>query len=138
MKTAESFLKTSKHVSDPSTKKKIKTVMWPPTKQLTKIPIIKTFCDGSLRNMLYWVYDEAMALIVIKFEKGSFRLIEKKDLLEFGKEDIHTLAGHQIICEQEVLEPAAKEFTSMISDIINKSMWLGTMGRSDVLVIEKD
>ena len=32
MKTAESFLKTSKHVSDPSTKKKIKTVMWPPTK----------------------------------------------------------------------------------------------------------
>ena len=64
MKTIESFLKTAKGVYDPITNKSIKNVMWPPTKQLTKIPITKNFCYGTLCNMLYWVYDEATTSVV--------------------------------------------------------------------------
>ena len=88
--------------------------------------------------MLYWVYDEATTSVVIKFKDGVFHMVDKRDLLQFGEKDIHTLATHQIICDQEILEPAAKEFTGMIAEIIDKGIWLGTMGRSDVLVVEKD
>ena len=72
------------------------------------------------------------------FKDGIFRLVDKKALLQFGEFDIHTLAAHQILCDQETMEASAKEFTNMISEIIKKKMWVGAMGKSDVLVIEKD
>lgn len=96
MKTAESFIKSFKDVLDPKTNETFKTVMWPPIRQLRQIPIVQSFRDGSLRSMLYWIYDEAMASAVIKFPDGVFRLVDKKDLLQFGQWDIHHLAQHQI------------------------------------------
>ncbi|CAI9264703.1 unnamed protein product [Lactuca saligna] len=138
MKTTEFFLKTVKDVFDLITNKSFENVMWHPTKQMKKIPIIKNFCDGSLCNMQYWVYDDATTTAIIKFKDGVFHLVDKKYLLQFGERDIHNLAAHQILCNQEIIKVAAKEFTSMIAKIIEKKMWLGAMGRSDVLVIEKD
>lgn len=138
MKTAESFVKKAKDVIDPKANKSMKTVMWPPTKQMKEIPIIQHFRDGSLQDMEYWVFDEATATAVIKFPTGVFRVVTAKDLIQFGERDIHTLARHKIVVKNEILEVAAKEFTSMIVEIINKKMWLGAMGRSDVLIIEKD
>ena len=98
--------------------------MWPPTKMMTQIPIVNHFCDGSLSNMKYWVFYEATASAVIKFPDGVFRINDIKDLLQFGERDIDTLAQHQIICKHEILEAAAKEFTRMIKEIIEKIMWL--------------
>ena len=138
MKTAESFVKRDKNVLDPRTNEPMKIVTWPPTKQMKEIPIIQHFHDGSLENMEYWVFDEATSTAVIKFPNGVHRLVEAKDLLKFGERDIHTLSRHQIICKQELLEAAAKEFTGMIVEIISKKMWLGAMGRSDMMLIEKD
>ncbi|CAI9294021.1 unnamed protein product [Lactuca saligna] len=105
---------------------------------MTQIPIVQHFCDGSLHNMEYWVFDEATATAVIKFPNGVFRIVDRKDLLQFGERDIHTSAQHRIIYKTELVEPVVKEFTSMIAEIIKKKMCPGVMGRSDMLVIEKD
>lgn len=105
---------------------------------MKQIPIIQNFRDRSLENMKYWVYDESTTSVVIKFPDGVFRMVDKKDFLQFGERDIHTLAQHQILVADEILEVAAKEFMGMIAEIIEKKMWLGAMARSDVLVIEKD
>ena len=59
-------------------------------------------------------------------------------MLQLGERDIDTLDHRQILCHEEIFDAAAKEFTSMIVEIIEKKMWLGEMGRSDVLVVEKD
>ena len=84
-----------------------------------------------------WVRNEATASAVIKFADGVFRVVDKKELSQFGERDIYTMAHHQIVCNREIFEVAVKEFTGMIVDIIEKKMWLGTMGRFDVLVIEQ-
>ena len=55
--------------------------MWPPTKKMHQILIVQQFHDGSLDNMEFWVYDEAIATAVIKFPEGVFHLVEAKDLL---------------------------------------------------------
>ncbi|CAH1428594.1 unnamed protein product [Lactuca virosa] len=105
---------------------------------MKEIPILQHFRDGSLHDMEYWVFDEATATVVIKFPTGVFRVIEAKDLLKFGEREIHTLAQHQIVVKNDILESAAKEFTSMIVEIINKKMWSGAMEGSDVLIIKKE
>lgn len=105
---------------------------------MKQIPIVQNCHDRSLRNMQYWVYDEATATAVIKFPDGVFGLVDKKDLLQFGELDIHTLAQLQIKFIDEILEVMAKEFTRMVAEIIEKKMWLEAMGRSDVLIVEKD
>ncbi|KAL7600832.1 hypothetical protein Lser_V15G23264 [Lactuca serriola] len=138
MKTVESFVKRAKDVLDPKTNKSFKIVMWPLTTQMTHIPIAKHFYDGSLDNMEFCVYDKATTTTVIKFPTDIFRLVEARDLLQFGERDIHTLARHQIVVKTEILESAAKEFTGTVAKSISKKMWLGAMGRSDVLTIEKD
>ena len=90
-------MKKAKDVLDPKTNTAMKTVMWPPTKQMKEIPIIQHFCDGSLQDMEYWVFDEATATTVIKFPAGVFLVVTAKDLLQFGECDINTLAQHQIV-----------------------------------------
>lgn len=136
-KTVESFIKSFLNVLDPKTNEPIKTVMWPPTNQVRRIPIVQNFRDGLIRSMLYWVYDETIASAIIKIPECVFRLYDKQDLLQFGKWDIHYLAQHQIQVAEDIFETTAKEYTSMIIVIIEKHMWLGSMGRSDVLIIEK-
>ena len=69
----------------------------PPTNQVRQIPVLQNFCDGSLANMLYWVYDETTATAIIKFQDGCFLLFDKRDQLQFGKWDIHHLEQHQIL-----------------------------------------
>ena len=83
------------------------------------------FRDGSLRSMLYWVYDETTSSVVIRFSEGVFWLYYKKDLLQFGKWDIHFLAQHQIQVAEDIFKVATKENTSMIFEIIKKHMCLG-------------
>lgn len=88
--------------------------------------------------MLYWVFDETTASAVIKLQDGCIRLYDKRDLFQFGRWDIHHLNLHQIKVAEDIFEPAAKEYTSMVADIINKRMWNGAMGKSDVLLVDKD
>ena len=112
--------------------------MWPATDQVKQIPILQNHLDGSLQPMLYWVFDETTASAVIKIENGCIRLYDKKDLLQFGKQDIHQLNLHQIKVAEDIFEPELKEYMSMVADIINKKMWNGAIGKSDVLLVDKD
>nr|KAJ0190498.1 hypothetical protein LSAT_V11C800415160 [Lactuca sativa] len=66
---------------------------------------------------------------VIRFPEGVFRIYDKKDLLQFGKWDIHYLAQHKIQVAEDIFEAAAKEYTSMTAEIIENEMWLRSMGR---------
>ena len=36
-----------------------------------------------------------------------------------------------------ILEVVAKEFAGMVVEIINKKIWAGAMGSSDVLIVDK-
>ena len=112
--------------------------MWPATDQVKQIPILQNHPDGSLRTMQYWVFDETTASAVIKLEKGCIRLYEKRHLLQFGKWDIHQLSHHQIKVAEDIFEPAAKEYATMVIDIINKRKWNGAMGKPNVIVVDKD
>ena len=51
---------------------------------------------------------------------------------------VHQLSHHEIKVAEDIFEPAAKEYTAMVIDIINKRMWNGAMGKSDVMVVDKD
>ena len=138
MKTAESFVAVHKHVLDKETSEPIRPVMWPATAQVKHIPVPQNCPDGSLHSMLYWVYDETSDAAVIKLKEDCIRLYDKRDLLKFGERDIHQLASCQIVVADELFEPAAKEYTRMVATIIDKRIWNGAMGRSDVLVVDKD
>ncbi|CAI9271207.1 unnamed protein product [Lactuca saligna] len=102
MKATESFPKRAKDMFDSNTNKNLTNVVWCPTDQMKQIPIVKNFCDGSLRKMEYWVYDVATTSVVIKFPDGVFHIVDKRDLLQFGERDIHTLAHHEILCHKEI------------------------------------
>lgn len=87
--------------------------------------------------MEFWAIDETTTIIVIKFSDGVLHLVEAKYLLWFRERDIHTLARHQTFCKSELMEPAAKEFIGMVATIIEKRLWLGVMGKSDVMLFKK-
>ncbi|CAI9299779.1 unnamed protein product [Lactuca saligna] len=93
--------------------------------------------DDYMQNKEYWVFNEATATIVIKISAGIILLLEAKDLLQFGERDICTLARHQLVVNDEILEMATKEFTGMVSEIINKRMWAGALESSDVMIVDK-
>ncbi|KAL7605456.1 hypothetical protein Lser_V15G19703 [Lactuca serriola] len=117
MKTATSIIKIYPNVIDPKTNQPLRSVMWPAINQ---------------------VFEETTASVVIKLEQGCIRLYDKRDLLQFGKWDIHQLSIHQIMVAEDIFDPAAKEYTTVVADIIQKEMWYGAMGTSDVLVVDKD
>ncbi|CAI9279432.1 unnamed protein product [Lactuca saligna] len=50
-----------------------------------------------------------------------------------GVRDICTLVEHQIMVNNYILEVSAKEFTGMVVEIINKCLWAGAKGSSDVM-----
>ena len=138
LKNAESFVAVHKHVLDKETNEPIRAVMWLATAQVKHIPVPQNCPDGSLHSMLYWVHDETSDVAVIKLKEDCIRLYDKRDILQFGERDIHQLAKQQIIVADELFEPAAKEYTRMVATIIEKRIWNGAMGRSDVLVVDKD
>ena len=115
----------------------MKIVLWPATKKLKEIPIPLHFHEGYLDKMEFWAFDEATTTVVIKFSDGVLHLVEAKDLLRFRERDIHTLARHQIFCKSKLMKPAANEFTGMVATIIKKRLWLGAMGKSDVMLFKK-
>ena len=39
---------------------------------------------------------------------------------------------------EDPFEPATKEYTAIVADIIHKEMWYRAMGTSNVLVVDKD
>ena len=91
-------------------------------------------CAAKLSGWIFKVYallgfDETTASAVIKLQEGCIRLYDKKDLFQFGRWDIHHLSLHQINVVEDIFEPAAKEYTSMVVDIVRKGIWNGAMGR---------
>ena len=138
MKTVKSIIKQYPNVIDPKTGLPLQTVTWLATSQVKQIHGLQNYPDGSLSSMLYWVFDETTASAVIKLKDGCIRLYGKRDLFQFGKRDIHQLNLHHIKVAEDIFEPAAKECTSMVTDIINKRVWNGAMGKSYVLLFNKD
>lgn len=134
MKTVESLIKRDKDVLNPQTNEPMKIVMWPPTKQMKEIHIPQHLHEGHMDTMEFWAFDEATATIAIK---SVLLLEDAKDLLRFRERDIHTMGSHQIYSKTELLEPGAKEFTSMVVTIIEKRLWLGAMGKMDVKLFKK-
>nr|KAJ0226544.1 hypothetical protein LSAT_V11C100003850 [Lactuca sativa] len=139
MKTAKARYRKDKDALDPETGKPMKIILWPATKKQKDIPIPQHFQEGYLDNMEFWAYDDETATAAIKFkdQERVLRLINAKDLLRFRERDIRTLARHQIICRKEIMEAASKEYTAMVATIINGSLWMGSMGRSDLRLFEK-
>ncbi|CAI9269202.1 unnamed protein product [Lactuca saligna] len=126
-----------KGLIDPCTTKIVVNVMWPPTNKAKKIPITQRVPDGSLNDLLYWVYDEATTTIVIKMKKDQIRLVDPRDLLKFDGHDIHTLSKHQLMVENEMFEAATKAFTGMIVTFIDKRLLAGALADYDVHLVEK-
>ena len=138
MKTAELIIKQYPNILDPKTNLPFQAVMWPATSHVKQIPVLQNYPDGSMKSMLYWVFDETIASTVIKPQDGCIQLYDKRDLFQFGRWDIHQLSLHQIKVAEDIFEPDAKEYTSMVADIIKKRMQNGAMGRSDVILVDKD
>ena len=112
--------------------------MWPATNQVKQIPVLQSYPDGSLSSMLYWVFDETTTSIVIKLKEGCIHLYDRRDLFQFRKWDIHHLSNFQIQVAKEIFESAAKEYTAMVAEIINKRMRNGAMGLDDIMIVDKD
>ena len=112
--------------------------MWPATNQVKQIPVLQSYPGGSLSSMEYWVFDETTTSVVIKLKNGCIRLYDRRDLFQFRRWDIHHLSLHQIIVAKEIFEQAAKEYMSMVAEIINKRMWNGAIGQAYVMVVDKD
>ncbi|CAI9294424.1 unnamed protein product [Lactuca saligna] len=136
LKTTSLFVKKVKGVTHPRTNKTMVNVMWPPTNKAKRIPITQCVPNGSLNDLLYWVYDEATSIVVIKMKKDQIHLVDSKALLKFGEHEIHTLFKHQLVEENEMFEAAAKDFTSMIATIIDKRLWAGALANSDGHLVE--
>ena len=120
---------------NPRTNEPVKIVSWAATKQFKKIPIPHHFHDGYLDRMELWAFDEDTATAANKFTDSDtvLRLVDAKDLLRFRERDIHTLAQHQIIYKTNHMELMVKELTSMVAKIIEKRLWMGAMGKSNVV-----
>ncbi|CAI9282773.1 unnamed protein product [Lactuca saligna] len=90
--------------------------------------------EGYLNDMEFWAFDDETATASIKFKNRDtvLRLVCAKDLLRFRERDIRTLARHQIICRKDVMKVATKEFTRMVTSIINGKLWMGSMGKVDM------
>lgn len=65
-------------------------------------------------------------------------MYDKRDLIQFRRRDIHHLSHYQIRVAEEIFESAAKEYTSMVAEIINKRMWNGAMELENVMIVDKD
>ena len=100
--------------------------------------MLQSYPDGSLSSMEYWVFDETTASAVMKLKNGCIRLYDRRDLFQFRKWDIHHLSTYQIKVPEDIFEQAAKEYTPMVAEIINKCMWNGAMGQADVMVVDRD
>ena len=138
METVESVIKKYPDDIDPKTGNPLQVVMWPATNQVKQFPMLQDYPDGSLSSMLYWVFDETTTSAVIKLKEGCNRLYDRRDLFQFRRWDIHHLSHYQIRVAEEIFESAAKEYTSMVAEIINKQMWNGAMGLDDVMIVDKD
>ena len=84
-----------------------------------------------------WVFDEITSAAVIKLKNGCIRLYDRRDLLEFRTWDIRHLSNFQILVAEDAFEDAAKVYTTMVAEILNKRMWNGAMGQADVMVVNK-
>ena len=122
MPTAESVIFEHSDVFEPSTDKPLQVVMWPAIKQVKQFPVLQGFSDGSLSSLECWVFDETTSGAVIKLKNGCIRLYDRRDLLQFRKWDIHYLSNFQIKVVEDIYEEGAKVYTTMVAEILNKSM----------------
>ena len=134
-KTAASTVVELEGVRDGKTGKKFKNVMWPPTDKEKIIPIPRPLPDGSLREAIFWVYDDVTTTAVVRLPKTHIRLVEPKDLLKFRLDFITRLSKMQIMCPNNPFEEAAKDYTSMIATILDNRIWAGALNGLDVHVV---
>lgn len=137
MPTAESFLKKASGVRDPHTGKRMVNVMWPATEKVKSIPLTKPFPEGALDDMKFWTYDHATSTVIIRVNKGQYRIVDPRDLLRFSERDIKKLGEFQISSEP-LFEAAAKEYTGMVGAIIRTKLWAGAYREADADVLEQE
>ncbi|MFS7979343.1 hypothetical protein Hanom_Chr10g00926231 [Helianthus anomalus] len=96
MNLVQSFIRVHEDVIDPSTNQQLKTVMWPPTKQTNTVPLLKDLPDNSLKDSQFWMYDPVTGQTVIVCANEEYRVLDVKDLMCFGENDIKLLGRTQI------------------------------------------
>ncbi|KAF5812802.1 hypothetical protein HanRHA438_Chr03g0101941 [Helianthus annuus] len=127
MNLQKSFVKVHKDVIDPSTKKPLKTVMWPPTKSAKTVLLLKYLPNNNLHEFKFWMYDLVSGQVVIVCENEEFRIADVRDLMHFEETDIHLLGRSQIQSDPQY-EVCAKAYTAGIAQMINLKMWSGSRG----------
>ncbi|MFS7901054.1 hypothetical protein Hanom_Chr00s164915g01826521 [Helianthus anomalus] len=74
------------------------------------------------------MYDPISGQAVIVCENDEYRVTDVRDLMRFGKNDIHLLGRSQILSDPQY-EVCAKSFTAGIAQSIQLNMWSGRRGR---------
>ncbi|KAK1413195.1 hypothetical protein QVD17_34966 [Tagetes erecta] len=114
MKTAQSKVRTHKDVMDPSTGQPMKTVVWPPTKKATIIPIPMNLPDGSLDVLKFWAYDPVQGETLIVCGNVEYKVKDTTELMKFDEMDIKTLGRNHIQVPDEY-EICGKSFARVMS-----------------------
>ncbi|KAM0014499.1 hypothetical protein Hdeb2414_s0035g00729401 [Helianthus debilis subsp. tardiflorus] len=114
MKLAKSILLEDEEVLDPAMNKPYKTVMWLATKQTKTVPLLQELPDSSLKDLQFWMYDHVTSQVVIVCENAEYRIMDTKDLMCFGENDIKLLAQTQIRSDPKY-EVCAKSYTGAIA-----------------------
>ena len=135
MSTAESVLKKDRGRRDPQTGKRLKKVVWPATAKVKLIPMPAPIADGALSEFEFWYFDGVTAVAVVRTRTHQYKLIEPRDLLKFGENDIKLLARTQIKVPEPIFEEAAKEFTKYAALIANRRIWHGAIEDDDAVLI---
>ena len=111
--------------------------MWPKTDHFTAIPLPEAMPDGTLDTLDFWVYDEETTTVVIQTSHRTFLLINPEDLLRFRQSAIARLAMTQLIVDKTLFEEAAKEWTSMVAQIMYNGIHAGPLYGTGVKLVIK-
>ncbi|MFS7930492.1 hypothetical protein Hanom_Chr04g00344961 [Helianthus anomalus] len=114
MKLAKSILLEDEGVLDPTTNKPYNIVMWPATKQTKTVSLLKGLPDNSLKDLSFRMYDPVTGQDVIICDNVEYRIMDTRDLIRFGENDIKLFAQTQIRSDPQY-EVCAKSFTGSIA-----------------------
>ena len=113
--------------------------MWPPTTKVKDFPIVEPYPKHTLRNLVFWMFDESNASAVIRLLECQIVMIEPKHIMRFRENDIKKLARTQILTpEDDVSEVAAKEYIGFAAKIVRQRMWAGSFAPVEVRMWDGD
>jgi hypothetical protein len=136
MKTAKSWIKSG--ARDPTTKKRVRRVMWPKTDQVKQVPVKKALPDGSLNTLQFWAFDAKTATVKIMTLHSCISLYDPKDLFMFREQDIRRLAATKILHDKSMFDPAFKQFQQMADDIVAQELWAEKLAQSEAHVLFRE